>query len=323
MTIGSRSSSASREPFLRAALAQLRDEARLEGVGVREPVDPHRELGTREVVEPEHPAEAHPLRRCHQRDADPVVLGREDADRIGRRKPVYSFARIAGAAEPGIRRLQIHQREAGLVHADIHPPPRVATSAGVQRRHHRDEAGQAADDRRLIVRRHHRPLRRPDQLHHAGQRAAHRVGAGVIRVRPGAAEPAHIRDDQRRIGVAQCVEIEPQRRALIRRQRTDDHVRPRQAVAQARGLEQHAGLAEIEIAEPRALGFVRACLDQRRAAAGRIALRRFQLDDFGAEIRQQPRGIGGGRQGSDLHDPQRRQRQCFSPPRLATNHVLG
>jgi hypothetical protein len=69
-------------------------------------------------------------------------------------------------------------------------------------------------------------------------------------------------------------------------------------------IERNTRLVEIEKRKPRTMS----CRRQRRGVAKRIALRRLDLVNGGAEISQQTRAIARCSTASDLDNPQMRQR---------------
>ncbi len=163
--------------------------------------------------------------------------------------------------------------------------------AAEHRRGRGDKAPEAGEDAGLEVRRvHRRPLGRPDQFYQPRQRANGRVSRREICIRSLAAEPARLEMDQAGIVLPDRREVESpdnpphrrrDRRAGCRRRRS---VPPGETAAFGIvRIERDARLVEIEKRKPRAVSFRR----QRRGAAKRIALRRLDLPDGGAEIGEQ------------------------------------
>ena len=149
MAKGRRSSSPSGKPFLGRAVEEARHEARLQRIGVRQPLPSHDMLRmAAEVGHAHQVAERLPLRRRHDGDADPALLAAIDAHRIGRREAVEAPALLRRAGRPGLDGLVFGERDGGLVHAHL----LAAALPAEQRGHRRNEGGQPAHDRRLIVR---------------------------------------------------------------------------------------------------------------------------------------------------------------------------
>ena len=284
------------EPFLGRTIEEARDEARLQRIGPRQPFAAHDVIGIAAELRHAHQvAERFPLRRRDDGDADPALLAAIDAHRIGRREAVEAPA-LLRARRPGLDRLVFGERDRRLVDAHL---PGSALSAQ-QRRHRRNEGRKPAHDRRLIVRQgERRSFGRSDQLHEAREGAAHRIGRLEVAIRAGLAEPAQIHRHEMRMG------------RMIEAGRIDQHIGAAQQCIEIDRVRRDALLAVVEIGEP-AAGLR---VDHRRKGAGRIAVGRLDLDDLGAEIGKQPRGIGAGRQGPQLDDPVRRERtrHCFRP----------
>jgi hypothetical protein len=91
---------------------------------------------------------------------------------------------------------------------------------------------------------------------------------------------------------------------MVRSGRVDQHLRASEQRVEVDDVLGDALLAVIETGEPAA----GAGSDERRERPGRIAARRLDLDHLGAEIGEQARGVGAGRQGAELDHAQMRQR---------------
>ncbi len=168
----------------------------------------------------------------------------------------------------------------------------------LQRRHQGDERGQSADRDALIVfDRHRRSLFRTDKLHQSGERPAHRVRCLVIAVRTVIAEPADVGDDKSFVRPAQRGVIDLECLASDRIERIDQNVRGSHQLAQPVGsgfacrVQRHTALVEVEKSEIAAFADISGEIDNGLRVAGRIARRRLDLENLGAEIREQTRAI--------------------------------
>ena len=174
-----------------------------------------------------------------------------------------------------------------------------------------DKAPEAGEDPGLKIRRvHRRPLGRTDQFDQARQRANRGVRGLEFRIRPFTAEPADIEMNEAGIflperGKIQCRTI---RRVDIAAVDQDiamaDQLRQARRSAGIMGIEHDARLVEVQEREPCAPAFRR----QRRGAAKRITLRRFDLLNGRPEVREQPGAVARRRSTSDLDNYKMRQR---------------
>ena len=219
------------------------------------------------------------MRRRHHRGADPAVARAIDPERIGRCEAPDPGALLRLVTDRGFRHLIFGQREAGLVDAGVETPPSVAHPRH-QPRAGGNEGPEPRDITGLKIRRlQRRAIRRADELHEARERAHGRIGRDMIPVGPARPEPARVDHDEGCVGWKACGRI-----AVAQHQNV--------AIGEQRGQIGLAftreTLAKIEKSEGGA--FLRAgVLEQRRSAAQRVSAVRFEFQDIGAEIGEQPR----------------------------------
>jgi len=147
------------------------------------------------------------------------------------------------------------------------------------------------------------------------KRADGRVRRGKIRVRPLTAEPACFDIKEAGIPLLDGLEIERRTIGRIDVAAVDQNVAGADKFRQAKRcirifrVERDARLVEIEKCKPRAVPSRR----QRRGAAKRVALRRFDFLNGSAEIDEQTGAIARRGAAPDLDNPQMRQRAHHAP----------
>ena len=190
--------------------------------------------------------------------------------------------------------VEIEQAEDRLVQREIdHLALATGRVAMVQRRHDREGAEDAGDQvSHRIARRHRRAVRLADQI---GE-AAHRLGGAAeprpVAIRAGLAEAGNAQQDQARVGalelvVAQAPALEGARAIVLRH-----HVRrAREPLEQLRSLRLGQIQGDAALVARHHLPPQRDAILDRLELALAVALPGvLDLDDVGAEVRQQGRG---------------------------------
>ncbi len=305
------------EPFLRGALLQPWNELAFDFFHALQAIGAHEQRRVvAQRVQPQHLAERAPLRGRNRRNPEPALFGLVDADRKGRPEAVDADPPHDVAARKRLEHDVFGHGDRGLEDAQAARAPAPVLHAAERRRGGGDETPETGEDAGLEVRRvHRRAICRADQFYQSRQRANGRVSRGEICIRSLAAEPACLEMDQSGIGLPDRLEVDRRTIRSIDVTTVEQDVAGADQFRQARGgvrivrVERDARFVEIEKRKPRAVSSRR----QRRGAAKRIAVRRLDFPDGGAEIGEQTGAVACRCAAPDLDNSQMRQRAHHAP----------
>ena len=182
----------------------------------------------------------------------------------------------------------------------------------------RDEGGHPGDVARLTVRarQDRRPVDRPHEADQPGERAHRRVRCREVPIGAAFAEPRQGHDGQAGVGGAQSGMAEDSGFHLGRRPCVQQDIGGFKQGTHAGGVGREIGddalLVGVQPRERAALHPALARVQQRRDRAARIAHRRLQLDNVGAEIGEQLAAILEPGRTADLQHAQAGERHRVS-----------